>query len=139
MLMISIAVPPSIAMMTEASKNQADRVLLAIAMSYAQALTDQVAADVSVNGLDILADENLYLNAEGTGFWARMAWVSGPYENRNLTASIEISEIVDYQGLVSADPASNLFRVVSVTIGVPTTDGQLLDVPVSMVLGEPNP
>jgi len=138
-LMISIAVPPSIAMMTEASRNQADRVLLAIAMSYAQALADQVSADVSVNGLDILADENLYLNAGGTGLWARVSWVSAPYVSRNLTASIEISELIDYQGVVSADPASNLFRMVTVTIGVPMTDGQLLDVPVSMMLGEPNP
>jgi type II secretory pathway pseudopilin PulG len=138
-LMISIALPPSIAMMTEASASQADRVLLATAMSYAQGLTDQITADVSVNGLDILTDENLYLDAPGTGFWARVSWVSSPYESRNLAASIAISELVDYQGVVSAIPGENLFRIVTVTIDVPTADGVLLSVPVPMMLGEPNP
>ncbi len=138
-LMISVAIPPSIAMMTEASANQADRVLLATAMSYAQGISDQIMADVSANGLDILADANLYLDAGGTGLWARMGWVTEPYESRDLTSTVSISELVDYQGNVSADPAENLFRIVTVTIGIPTSDGKFLDVPVSMVLGEPNP
>ncbi len=137
--MISVAVPPSIAMMTEASASQADRVLLAAAMTYAQGITDQIMADVSVNGLDILADPNLYLDAGVTGLWARMGWVSEAYESRDFTSSITISELVDYQGNVSVDPAENLFRIVTVTIGVPTAAGQLLDVPVSIVLAEPNP
>ena len=138
-LMISIAVPPSIGMMTEASATRSDRVLLSTAMSYAQGLADQVMADVSAGGLDILADQNLYLDAPGTGFWARMSWVAAPYQTRNLTAAITISERVSWQGTVSVDPGENLFRKVTVTIGVPTSDGQLLDVPVSLMLGKPNP
>lgn len=138
-LMISIAIPPSISMMTEAAATRTDRVLLATSMSYAQAVADQVMADVSAGGLAVLDDEGSYLDAPGTGLWDRLAWVSEPYESRDLTAGVSISDLVDWQGEESADEGENLYRIVTITVTVPTSDGLLLEVPISVMLGEPNP
>ncbi len=138
-VMISIAVPPSIRMMTEASSQRADRVLLAVGTTSAQAIADQIMADVSKGGLDVLADASVYLDTPGTGLWDRMSWVMTPYEDRNLTASVTISSLVDWQGAVSADANDNMFRVVTIEVGVPTANGAILAVPVTLMLGEPNP
>lgn len=138
-LMISLAVPPAIGMMIEASAARADRVLLSTAMTYAQGIADQIMADVSAGGLTVLDDSVAYLDTPGTGLWDRLAWVSVPYESRDLTEAVEVSDLVDWQGNVSADADENLFRVVTVRVGVPMSDGTLLEVPVSLMLGEPNP
>jgi type II secretory pathway pseudopilin PulG len=138
-LMIALAVPPAVRMMTEASAERADRVLLAAAMSYAQGIADQVMADVSGGGLAVLDDAGAYLASPGTGLWDRLSWISEPYEARHLTESVDVSEAVGWRGAVAADESENLYRVVTVRVGVPMSDGELVEVPVALMLGEPNP
>lgn len=138
-VMMTIAIPPSIRMMTEASSHRADRVLLSVGTTCAQALSDQIMADVSAGGLGVLADSVTYLDAPATGLWDRVSWVFEPYEDRSLTAEVTISSLVSWQGVVSEDSEENLFRIVTIVVGVPMADGVLLEMPVTLMLGEPNP
>ncbi|KAA0215992.1 MAG: hypothetical protein DYG94_09875 [Leptolyngbya sp. PLA3] len=138
-VMIGIAAPPAARMLVDAAGERSDRVLISCATTYAAAVIEQVMADVSAGGLDVLADEDAYLDAGGTGLWDRLAWVSEPFEARGLSADLSISDLVARDGEVSGDAEDNLFRVVIVTVNIPTGDGQVLELPVSVMLGEPNP
>lgn len=138
-VMVGIAAPPAARMLVDAAGERSDRVLISGATTYAAAIVEQVMADVSAGGLDVLADESLYLDAGGTGLWDRLSWVSAPYETRGLTAEVSISDFVARDGEVSVEAEDNLFRIVTVTVSIPTGAGDVLTLPVSVMLGEPNP
>lgn len=138
-LMLAIAVPTSTRMIIDASAERADRVLLAAGTTYASAVLEQIIADVSAGGLDVLADDALYLDTPGTGLWARCAWISAPYEARGIEAEITISGLMSRTGEVSLTAEENRFRLIEVSVSVPTSTGEMLHVPVSVMVGEPNP
>lgn len=138
-VMIGIAAPPAARMLVDAASERSDRILISCATTYAAAVVEQVVADVSAGGLDVLSDQGAYLGAAGTGLWDRMAWAAQPYKSRGLTAQVSISGLVGCDGAESAEVDHNLFRIVTVTVGIPTVDGQMLELPVSIMLGEPNP
>lgn len=138
-VMIGIAAPPAARMLVDAAGERSDRILISCATTYAAAVVEQVMADVSAGGLDVLDDHGAYLGAAGTGLWDRLSWVSAPFSARGLTATVSISDPVARDGEVSAVTEDNLFRIVTVTATIPTGDGQVLELPVSVMLGEPNP
>ncbi|MCL4219889.1 MAG: hypothetical protein KJZ65_00830 [Phycisphaerales bacterium] len=138
-VMIGIAAPPAARMLVDAAGERSDRILISCATTYAAAVVEQVMADVSANGLDVLADQSAYLNAGGTGLWDRLSWVSQPFAARGVTAEVAISDLVARNGDVSGDASENVYRIVTVTARIPTGDGQLLRLPVSVMLAEPNP
>lgn len=138
-VMLAIVVPTSTRMLMDASTERADRVLLQAGVTYASSLLEQIVADVSAGGLDVLADQEAYLEAPDTGLWARCSWISAPYKARGIQAQVSISDLVSRTGEVSLEPDENRFRLVEVSVGVPTASGEVLAVPISVMLGEPNP
>jgi len=138
-VMIAIAVPASTQMIVNASNERVDRVLLTMGTIYASSLLEVIMSDVSRGAFDELANESAYLETPGTGLWARTSWIAEPYEARQLTAAVTISELVARDGTVSANPDENRFRIVTVSVGVPTASGQVLNLPISMMVGDPNP
>ncbi|GAB4387241.1 MAG: hypothetical protein Kow0022_18740 [Phycisphaerales bacterium] len=138
-VMLAIVVPTSTVMLMDASAERTDRVLLQAGVTYASSLLEQIVADVSAGGLDVLADQAAYLDAPDTGLWARCSWLSAPYAARGIKAEVTISEQVSRTGEVSLESDENRFRIVEVSVGVPTASGGILTVPISVMLGEPNP
>lgn len=138
-LMIAVAVPTSVRMLGRSSDERTDRVMMALATTYAGAVLEQVLSDVSAGGLDVLVDADGYLDSPGVGLWARLAWVSEPYEARGLDAEVEISGLVDRFGEVSADAEENLFRVVTARVSFGLSSGEVLSMPVSMMVTEAMP
>ena len=137
-VMVALAVPPSVRMLEAASSERADRVMIGLATSYSGAIMEQILADVSVHGLEAIA-EPTYITDPITGLLSRLEWVTTPYENRRISATVDISGLVGQDSTVSPNPSENLFRLVTVRIKVPTARGSELTIPLSMMLAEPNP
>jgi hypothetical protein len=138
-LMLSLAVPPVLEMVSLAGADRADTVNTNRAVVLATLVLESVVADIASGeptlGFDALADPASYLNAPATGLSDRLAGVSQPYLAVGMAWTLDIGPLVGPQGVADTDPAGNLFRTVTVRVTYPSASGGGLVLPVSVMVG----
>ena len=127
-LVVSIAVPPGLAMLSEVTERRADAAAIERATTLAIAVLERVTADVHAGddaglGYAALADEESYLDDPIDGLRARMQWVSEPYEAAGLRWEIEVGEPAAADGAATGDTERDVFRRVTARVTFPTVLG----------------
>lgn len=139
-IVLAIAVPPTLNLMDSAAAGRADAINTTRATMLATSVLEMVTADISSEepglGFDALSDANAYLNTPSSGLYARLSTHLEPYTSSGLSYSVDIGELVGADGSVSADEDENLFRVITVRVSFPSASSASYELPVSVMVSE---
>ncbi len=137
-LVLSIAVPPTLEVLMSNSAARANIINTGRATMLASNVLEGIIADVSSSdgalGFEALADSNAYLNANPNGFYDRMGPATESYGDLGLSYTVEIGNLVGSDGLVSGEASENIFRTVTVRVVYPSSDGDEFTLPVSIMV-----
>ncbi len=127
MLLLSIAVPPALMMLSRANDSRQESVAADRAAWLATGVLEHILADVASNaperGFDALADANAYLDTANTGLRDRILPLEDHYSLYNMTYAVAIGELVAYDGAATGDAARDLYRYITVDVSWPSTRG----------------
>jgi len=146
-LILAIAIPPSVAMLMDAAGDRADAVNISRATTLCTAILETVAADAASTqpGLGPTAFDDLstYLGDPGTGLTDRLAGVTDHYAPLGFTWSLDSDTLSglsagDIATLGGADAVDRL-RLITVTVSAPAARGGTLDIDASLIVGDTTP
>ncbi len=139
-IVLAIAVPPTLNMMDSAASGRVDAINTTRATFLSTAVLESVMADMTSRdellGFAALADEDAYLNTETTGLYARLVNVTRAYTDVGLSYTVSVGELVGSDGEVSEDEEDNVFRVVTVRVAYVSASSDSFDMPVSVMVSE---
>ncbi len=137
-LVLAIAVPPTLEIMMSNSASRANVINTARASMLASNVLEGILADVTSSdeslGFDALENANAYLTTPTTGFYSRMSLATQSYESLGLSYSVTISVLVGADGLVSETESENVFRTITVRVSYPSADGAAYTLPVALMV-----
>lgn len=126
-VVLAIAVPPAVSMMTDSAKAQADSVTLARATWFATGILEYVMADASSDapllGFAAFDDDDAYLNTPGTGLYDRMDSIIAHYNAMGLTQGVTVGPLANASGVVTGDADEDIFRNITVSVTWTTLGG----------------
>lgn len=124
-VVLAVAVPSAMLLVNDSVSARADAVSVMRATTLATGVLEHVSADVyggdAALGFDALADADTYLNTPTTGLRDRIASMTALYEAMGLSYAVTIGPLVDSTGTESGDSAQDVFRVVTVTVTLPSS------------------
>jgi type II secretory pathway pseudopilin PulG len=135
-VIIALTVPPTVMFLESATARRADAVQAQRATTMGQAVMDFVLADVSSNqpelGFGALADMTAY----ETSLRSRLRPVSDHYDTMGFVYDINASALVSSSGSATGNPASDVFRIITVTVTAPSAQGAGINVDFSMLVSD---
>jgi hypothetical protein len=138
-LVLAVAVPPTLELLQSAGAERADSVNTTRAVLLATLVAETVIADASspAEGLGPGAFGNAvsYLDAPGSGLRDRLASAAEPYVRVGMSWDVSVGPAIGPEGRPDPDPARNIFRAVEVRVDYPGSDGGLRSMPVTVVVG----
>lgn len=139
-IVLAIAVPPTLNMMDSAASGRVDAINTTRATFLSTIVLETVMADMTSSnellGFEALDDEDVYLNNDATGLYTRLVNTTRAYTDVGLSYSVIIGELVGSDGEVSEDEADNVFRVVTVRVAYVSASSDAFDMPVSVMVSE---
>ena len=139
-VVISLALPPSLLWLARAADQAADEAQLSRATALATGVLESAVADMTVGagaGSFATLTTSSYVEASGTGLRDRLSTLSAPYSAAGLTWSLEIEPATTPAGVASTDPLRNICRVVTVKVRFTRSDGTEALVPISTLVVRP--
>jgi prepilin-type N-terminal cleavage/methylation domain-containing protein len=139
-IVLAIAVPPTLNIMDSASAGRVDSINTTRA-TYLETIVletifaDMTSADANL-GFSALDDAAGYLSTPATGLYARLETVTEPFTSVGLTYSVEIGNLVASDGAVSDEVTENIFRTITVQVRFVSASGPAFTMPVSMMFSE---
>ena len=139
-VLLGIAIPPTLMLMEDASADRVDEVNIARATTFATGVLEQVIADAYSKdpslGFAALGDPSTYLSGPGTGLDTRIAEIRAGYEPLGFAYSVSIGGLVGTEGVATGDAERDVFRLVTVTVTAPSAREGSVDLSVSTMVGE---
>jgi len=137
-IVLAIAVPPTLNMMDSAASGRVDAINTTRATLLATSVLEMVMADLSSNdadlGFDALSDTNAYINTPGTGLEDRLETLVEPYTSAGFTYSVNVGSLISADGTVSVDVDENIFRVITVRVSFPSASTASYELPVQVMV-----
>ncbi|MCR9076521.1 MAG: prepilin-type N-terminal cleavage/methylation domain-containing protein [bacterium] len=132
-IVLAIAVPPTLNMMESAGAGRVDAINTTRATLLATSVLETVTADVNSEaaglGFDALGDAATYLNDPGSGLYARLETSLAAYTDAGLSYSVDIGGLVAADGNPSGDADDNIFREVTVRVSFNAASSASYQVP----------
>jgi hypothetical protein len=142
-IVLAMAVPPSLQLLDSAAASRADSINTTRATLLGMSVMEHILADVYSSdpalGFDALADSEAYLNTAGTGLVDRLASVADVYAALGISFSVEIGPLAQADGTTSGDPDLDVYREITVVISYPSATEGVLDMPISAIVSEISP
>ena len=139
-IVLAIAVPPTLNMMDSAASGRVDAINTTRATFLSTIVLETVMADMNSRhetlGFAALADEEAYLNTDTVGLYDRLVDSTQAYTDVGLSYTVSIGELVGSDGEVSEDEEENVFRVVTVRVAYVSASRDAFDMPVSVMVSE---
>lgn len=124
---IALAVPPTLALISDATHAQRTSVTAQRAVWLATGVLEHIAADAASSdddlGFDALGEAS-YLTAPTTGLHARAASIADFYTAFGITYAVTIGPAVDDNGSATGDPDLDVYRSVRVDVAWPQRGGE---------------
>lgn len=135
-IVLAIAVPPALDLLDSVAADRADAVNTTRAAMLAELVIESCLADCASSapalGFAALEDEAAF----NAGLRDRLADIASPYLEVGMDYRVSVGPLVDRTGAVHADPAHNMFRVLTVTVTYPSASGDPFTLPVSLIVGD---
>ena len=139
-IVLGIAVPPTLNLIDAAAAGRADAINTTRATFLATTVIETVLADIDSEtqtlGFTALADSAAYLDTPITGLLDRLSPIVDPYTSAGFRYTVNISELVDTNANVSIDVDENIFRVITVTVEYPSATSVSHQLPVSIMVSD---
>jgi type II secretory pathway pseudopilin PulG len=139
-VVLSVTVPVTVAMLRGQSDRSTDSVLYARAGAYATAICEQIIADAASDSDIInfasLDDVASYVDAPTTGLRDRLSSVTAAYESQGFSFDLDVGELVSSDLTTSINDGENVFRVVTVRVRVPLVSSGSIEMPTTLVVTE---
>lgn len=139
-LMLAIAVPPMLGFVRIAGAERADAVTVARAVALGTLVLESALADASSPhgplSYDAFENPMTYLYDPASGLAARLAALTEPYTRAGLSWTLDVGQPVGPSGVLEADPARNVFRVLTVRVSCPSARGDRFEMPLSVMVGD---
>lgn len=117
---LSIAVPACMFPMRDAAMARVGALQIERAGMLAVAIAQTVRADVASDspglGYDALANSSTYLNAAGTGLYARLKPVADVYAAHGFSYQVSVGPPIAASGAATGDPDLDAFRWVMINV-----------------------
>jgi prepilin-type N-terminal cleavage/methylation domain-containing protein len=137
-IVLAIAVPPTLNLMDSAGAGRVDAInttrATLMATSVLETVTADITSDVDGLGFDAFEDASTYLQHPTAGLYARLSTVLEPYTNAGLNYTVDIGQLVSQDGTVSADAGDNIFRIITVRVTFPSASTASYEVPLSTMV-----
>ncbi len=134
-VVLGLAVPPTLELLGSAAADRADAVNTERATSFAQSILESALADVASRhsglGFESLTDAAAF----ETGFRARNSALIAAYAEIGMSFQLDIGPLVDRTGASGIDQDDNIFRVITVTVSYPSASGDDHSMPVAIMVG----
>lgn len=134
-LVLAIAVPPTVTGMVQAVNRREDAIQLIRATTLASAVLNQIQSD-SVTA-DIGSDVPAYLDTPATGLRDRLDPVTSVLLIGGMTYDVDMSAKLNASLNTSGDPSFDVFRTVTVTIDYVDAWGAARTLPFTTVIATP--
>ena len=125
-VVLGVLVPPSVAMLRTAALARAGSIDVIRGTWIANAVMEQVIADVSsadaVLGMTALEDSNAYMNTPTTGLRDRMEEVTDGYPDA-FSWSLSVGSLVSADNTATGDTDQDIYRYVQVNVTWATPHG----------------
>ncbi len=119
-IVLAVAVPPTIAFLDQSAAERTDAVNTARATTLAQGVMENVLADVNspASGLGYAALSNTatYLDTPSTGLRSRIAPMTQLYTDMGMSYTVTATAEVSSTGVTTGVPGQDVFRIVTVTV-----------------------
>jgi Tfp pilus assembly protein PilV len=139
-VVLAIAVPPTLNMMDSASTGRIDAINTTRATFVSTVVLETVLADMTSSedslGFSALTDAQAYLTTPVTGLYNRLETILEPYTNADIAYTVTVGPLVSTDGNVSANLNENIFRTVTVLVEIPSTTQASITMPVSIMVSE---
>lgn len=137
-MVLAIAVPPTLNLLDSAGAGRADAINTTRSAMLATSVLETITADINSDspglGFEALADANAYLSTPSTGLYARLSALLEPYTNAGLSYSVDIGPLVASDGQVSSNADDNIFRTITVRVRFPSASTASYEVPISTMV-----
>jgi hypothetical protein len=134
-LVLALAVPPTISGMMSSASRRADAIQIARATTFAGSVMDQVMCDAVT--VDIGASSAAYLDTPTTGLRARLSSTATLYTGMGMSFTVTFGPLVDSTLVTSGVVARDLFRQVIVSVTFVDSTGTSRTIPVTTVISTP--
>lgn len=137
-MVLAIAVPPTLNLLDSAGAGRADAINTTRSTMLATSVLETITADINSDapglGFEALADANTYLSTPSTGLYARLSAYLEPYTSAGMSYIVDIGTLVASDGQVSSNADDNLFRVITVRVSFPSASTASYEVPISTMV-----
>ncbi|GJM18835.1 MAG: hypothetical protein DHS20C14_10480 [Phycisphaeraceae bacterium] len=137
-LVLAIAVPVGMRMITESNEVRRQSADTARAITLTAGVLEHITADSNASsgglGFSAFDDSSAYLTTATTGLYDRLATMTAPYSTDGITYDVVIGPLADATGTVTGDTNEDVFREITVRVTFPDPDGGSLTMPTSIVL-----
>lgn len=139
-LLLAIAIPPSLELLGAAASDRTDTVNANRAALLATTVLETIIADVAspdpALGYAALADAAAYTDHPVSGLRARLESLTEHHDTGGLAYTVTIGEPVDVNLTVNADPEENIYRLVTVTVVYHAASVAERSMPVSVLVAQ---
>ncbi len=139
-VVLAIAVPPTLNLMDSASAGRVNAINVTRAACLSTLVLETVIADMAsadpALGFSALDDPSVYLESPTNGLYARLAALTAPYSRVGITYTLEIGPLVASDGMVSDNTGENVFRMIAVNIKFVSANSSPFVMPVSIMVSE---
>lgn len=139
-IVLAIAVPPTLNLMDSASAGRVNAINITRATYLSTIVLETVIADMTSTdpslGFMALGDSPVYLNSSATGLYDRLDSITTSYTSVGLSYTVVIGSLVASDGVVSGTPSENIFRTVTVNVSFPSANSAPFVMPVSIMVSE---
>ena len=139
-IVLAIAVPPTLNLMDSAGAGRVDAINTTRATLMATSILETVMADVTSADEDLgfaaFEDTSTYLQHPVEGLYARLQSPLEPYTSVGLSYTVEISELLSQDGTVSTETDENIFRQITVRVTFVSASTASFEIPLSSIVSE---
>ncbi len=143
LVILSVAVPATLAMMHDATIARTESVMATRASWLGNMICEQILADISSGdpalGMNALADPSGYLFASNSGLMDRIRTELLEYEQMGITAQVAIGPLLSLSGFTTGDPVQDLYRRITVTVSYRSASTTARQVPFELLVTDPSP
>jgi hypothetical protein len=138
-LLLAVAVPPTLELLTAAGAERADSVQTTRASLFAALLAESIVADAASTsmglGFDAFEDAAVYLENPDGGLRTRLGAISEPFTAAGMTWTVEIGPATEPDGYISPNAELNVVREVTIRVRFSSATGDDRTMPLVLVVG----
>lgn len=119
-VILAVAVPPTIMWLDESTSHRADAMNTTRAGMFATIVMENILADSASTASDLgfaaFANSNQYLNTATTGLRDRISPSTSFYEAMGMTYAVTIGVLVGPNGTTTGSTSTDIFRIITVSV-----------------------